>query len=64
MSTVQGLSSERTRWEATVKRHSGALLNLPGDALLGAAFLTYCGPFDVDARAWLVSFSRSVAHLT
>jgi dynein heavy chain len=51
---LAGLSGERLRWEAAVGKLDAALACLPGDALLGAAFLAYCGPCDGLVRAALL----------
>ncbi|XP_054274165.1 dynein axonemal heavy chain 2 [Macrosteles quadrilineatus] len=42
---VGGLSGERTRWEETVARLDQQFDYLPGDCLLGTAYISYMGPF-------------------
>lgn len=51
---VSGLSGERERWEISIKDKESALINVAGDALVGAAFLSYAGPFDNAYRTGLV----------
>ncbi len=52
---VSGLSGEKERWEASIASYEEALVNLTGDALVAAAFLSYAGPFDTVYRESLVS---------
>ena len=52
---VDGLGGERERWEGSISVLEAALHNLVGDSLLAAAFLSYCGPFDSEYRAKLLS---------
>ncbi|CAG9772859.1 unnamed protein product [Ceutorhynchus assimilis] len=42
---VECLASERQRWEETVKVLDVKYVFLPGDCLLGTAFVSYMGPF-------------------
>ena len=42
---VEGLAGERVRWAATIKVLRANIILLVGDCLLGAAFLSYMGPF-------------------
>jgi len=42
---VDGLAGERVRWAATIKVLRANTVLLVGDCLLGAAFLSYMGPF-------------------
>ena len=42
---VEGLAGERVRWAATIKVLRANIILLIGDCLLGAAFLSYMGPF-------------------
>ena len=49
--------------------YEGALLNLPGDVLVAAAFLSYAGPFDTTYRdaltkQWLASVKEQVIPFT
>ena len=50
---VSGLASEKTRWEKSITEYEAAYVNLPGDCLLAASFLSYCGPFTTDYRQQL-----------
>ena len=52
---VNGLSGERERWEINIVKYEAALIALPGDSLVGAAFMSYAGPFDGDYRHDLVT---------
>jgi len=62
---VDGLGGERVRWEGSISVLEAALLNLVGDCLLAAAFLSYCGPFDSDYRSKLLDdqWLKSVKQL-
>eukprot|EP01119_Soliformovum_irregulare_P016871 TRINITY_DN4946_c0_g1_i1.p1 TRINITY_DN4946_c0_g1~~TRINITY_DN4946_c0_g1_i1.p1 ORF type:complete len:2093 (-),score=654.99 TRINITY_DN4946_c0_g1_i1:1564-7461(-) len=51
---VTGLASEKTRWEKSIAMYEISSANLPGDCLLAAAFLSYCGPFPADYRQTLL----------
>ncbi|GLG99034.1 Dynein heavy chain, cytoplasmic, partial [Gryllus bimaculatus] len=42
---VDGLSGERSRWEATILSLEAEYRGLPGDCLMATAFLSYTGPF-------------------
>ncbi|KAI5710974.1 hypothetical protein M8J75_012991 [Diaphorina citri] len=42
---LEGLSEERIRWEDSLRKMDEKYKLLPGDCLLGTAFLTYLGPF-------------------
>ncbi|KAL8440078.1 hypothetical protein Efla_004062 [Eimeria flavescens] len=53
-SLITGLADERDRWELSLERCRADLRNIRGDALLGAAFLSYAGPFTSSYRARLV----------
>ena len=53
-SLIGGLSGERVRWEASIARYDIGLNNVPGDALVAAAFSSYAGPFDTAYRDNLV----------
>lgn len=50
---VVGLASEKARWEKSITDYEAAFTNLPGDCLLAAAFLSYCGPLTSDYRTQL-----------
>ena len=56
-SLVEGLGGERARWEGSIAGLDEQLVNLVGDCLLAAAFLSYCGPFDSDYRHKLLKES-------
>ncbi|CAK4669134.1 unnamed protein product [Aphanomyces euteiches] len=51
---VSGLSGERERWQTSIATKEAALLNVVGDALVAAAFLSYAGPFDSLFRSSLL----------
>eukprot|EP00501_MAST-03F_sp_TOSAG23-6_P002456 GSMAST32.ASY1.ANO1.2566.1 assembled CDS len=52
---VSGLSGERVRWGESISGYQKSLVNSVGDSLIGTAFRTYAGPFDVEYRATLGS---------
>ena len=52
---VEGLSGERSRWEASIQSYKAQLTNLIGDCAIAASFLSYAGPFDSEYRQMLVS---------
>lgn len=52
---VQGLSGEKTRWEAQIIELDDQFLKLIGDSILSAAFMSYCGPFPSEYRDELIS---------
>ncbi|RHY32696.1 hypothetical protein DYB32_002341, partial [Aphanomyces invadans] len=51
---VSGLSGERERWQTSIATKDASLLNVVGDALVAAAFLSYAGPFDSLFRSSLL----------
>ena len=51
---VTGLSSEKTRWEASLIELDDQYDKLTGDCILAAAFMSYCGPFPSEYRENLV----------
>lgn len=51
---VSGLSGEKIRWEASIKKLDESIQYLTGDCLLAAAFLSYAGPFNTTYRQHLV----------
>ena len=61
---VDGLSSEKVRWEASIRGYGTDLKHLMGDCAIAAAFLAYAGPFPAsyrDAlvkRHWLAALKR------
>ena len=48
------MSEEQGRWELTIKVYQKDLQNVVGDCAIGAAFLSYAGPFDQEYRVELV----------
>lgn len=52
---VQGLSGEKTRWEAQILDLNEQFTKLIGDSILAAAFMSYCGPFPSEYRDDLIS---------
>lgn len=52
---VQGLSGEKTRWEAQIIDLDDQFQKLIGDSILAAAFMSYCGPFPSEYRDDLIS---------
>ena len=40
---VSGLSGEYTRWQASIGSFDQIIVNLTGDCVVGAAFLSYVG---------------------
>ncbi|KAL8275155.1 hypothetical protein Esti_000905 [Eimeria stiedai] len=53
-SLITGLADERDRWQLSLESSRAKLRNISGDALLGAAFMSYAGPFTSSYRARLV----------
>jgi len=51
---VNGLGGERERWEGSIATYEEQIAALPGDCLIAAAFLSYCGPFPSEYRHNLV----------
>ncbi|KAJ0403889.1 hypothetical protein ATCC90586_002605 [Pythium insidiosum] len=51
---VKGLAGERERWQVSIAEKNESLINVVGDALVAAAFISYAGPFDSFYRASLV----------
>lgn len=62
-SLITGLADERDRWELSLESYRAKLSNIPGDALLGAAFMSYAGPFTSTYRSHLVSTLRLKAEI-
>ena len=50
---VNGLSGERTRWEADVERLNTSKTAVYGDCLLSAAFLSYLDRVELECEATL-----------
>lgn len=51
---VEGLAGERERWKDTVCELDDRFSRLPGDCLLGTAFISYMGPFVSEYRETLM----------
>eukprot|EP01135_Chromosphaera_perkinsii_P005558 Nk52_evm107s352 gene=Nk52_evmTU107s352 len=51
---VDGLGGERERWEQSIAVLETNISYLPGDCLLAAGFLSYCGPFTAIYRHALI----------
>ena len=52
---VNGLGSERDRWEASIANYEKSQNYLVGDAVLAAAFMSYGGPFNSQYRNLLMN---------
>mmetsp|Transcript_4425 Transcript_4425/g.9408 ORF Transcript_4425/g.9408 Transcript_4425/m.9408 type:complete len:4228 (+) Transcript_4425:42-12725(+) len=52
---IKALSSENVRWNKGVQQLKESRMNLIGDSLLSAAFISYIGPFAKEYRDELVS---------
>lgn len=53
-SLIQGLSSERTRWNNDKEEFVTITQRLVGDVALACAFIAYCGPFNQEYRDHIV----------
>jgi dynein heavy chain 1, cytosolic len=51
---ITSLSAEKIRWEVSSKEFKSVVESLPGDCLLSAGFLVYCGEFDQVKRESIV----------
>mmetsp|Transcript_44359 Transcript_44359/g.32405 ORF Transcript_44359/g.32405 Transcript_44359/m.32405 type:complete len:127 (+) Transcript_44359:950-1330(+) len=51
---INGLGSEQKRWTSDMEVFKEDKIKLVGDCLTGAAFLSYCGPFNFDLRAKMI----------
>ncbi|KAA0178390.1 hypothetical protein FNF27_00239 [Cafeteria roenbergensis] len=51
---IDGLGSEKVRWQASISSLTAQMGALPGDVLVASGFLSYAGPFDTTYRAQLV----------
>ncbi|GIQ83778.1 dynein heavy chain [Kipferlia bialata] len=61
---VNGLSSEKVRWRASVGNLQTEESTLVGDMLLAAAFISYVGPFNRAFRSQLVdAFTKRIKEL-
>lgn len=63
-SLIEGLSGERIRWTESVKQLDITFDYLPGDCLLGIAFVSYMGPFvfkyrDILLKLWTESVKKT-----
>jgi len=47
---ITGLSGEKIRWEASLVDLDEQFINLTGNAMLAASFMSLCGPFPSDYR--------------
>ena len=54
-SLISGLSGERERWTDDRNMFADTKLRLVGDVALACAFVSYCGPFNQEFRAHLVT---------
>jgi dynein heavy chain len=67
---VNGLGDEKIRWEANVGQMGKDKLNMIGDALISAAFVSYIGPFSSEFRyelwrdLWLIDISQRGIPIT
>ncbi len=60
---VKGLEGEYIRWQASIGILNDNLVKVTGDALVGAAFVSYAGPFEASYRTSLMrDWSKSVAE--
>jgi len=62
---ITGLTGERTRWTADIGDLNNSKVQLVGDCLLAASFLSYAGAFTSDFRAVMIydTFAKKVASL-
>ena len=62
---ITGLTGERTRWTADIEDLNNNKVQLVGDCLLAASFLSYAGAFTNDFRSAMIygSFADKVAEL-
>nr|CCA21283.1 inner dynein arm heavy chain 1beta putative [Albugo laibachii Nc14]CCA21656.1 dynein heavy chain 2 putative [Albugo laibachii Nc14] len=51
---VKGLAGEHERWKLSIAEKNENLINVLGDALVAAAFISYAGPFDSYFRSSLL----------
>ena len=59
---VKGLAGEYVRWQSSIGEFNNALVQVTGDALIAAAFLSYAGPFETSYRLQLMkSWTKSVS---
>ena len=62
---ITGLTGERTRWTSDIGALNDSKVQLVGDCLLAASFLSYAGAFTSDFRAGMIyeTFAEKVASL-
>ena len=51
---ITGLTGERTRWTSDIGELNNSKVQLVGDCLLAASFLSYAGAFTSDFRAGMI----------
>eukprot|EP00756_Hemistasia_phaeocysticola_P003201 Hpha_TRINITY_DN12121_c2_g2::TRINITY_DN12121_c2_g2_i1::g.81783::m.81783/K10408/DNAH; dynein heavy chain, axonemal len=51
---IASLGGERERWVSDAERHNAEIRRLSGDAAIGCAFVSYCGPYNAAFRARLL----------
>lgn len=61
---IDGLESERRRWTEDHEACSDTRTRLVGSCLIGAAFLSYAGPYTLEFRNRMVSFGDSKRKCT
>ena len=59
---IGGLAGERQRWTEDSQKFEETKKRMVGDAALGCAFVSYCGPFNQDFRDYMVrsKFTRDL----
>ena len=59
---ITGLTGERTRWTSDIGDLNNSKVQLVGDCLLAASFLSYAGAFTSDFRAGMIydTFAKKV----
>ena len=59
---ITGLTGERTRWTSDIGALNDSKVQLVGDCLLAASFLSYAGAFTSDFRAGMIyeTFAKKV----
>lgn len=61
---IEGLESERRRWTEDHEACSDTRTRLVGSCLIGAAFLSYAGPYTLEFRNRMVSLRASESTFT
>lgn len=56
---IDGLGGEKVRWTSSSASLQAQVVDLVGDALLSAGFLSYCGPFNQEYRGVLLELWKS-----